>query len=163
MDREVKVMMMPGSNYNEHIDNQYNCFGGTQINHTHKSEAPSETKGSDNVPSDTPQENCTGSQNTSDKESLPACLTTDKAMNYWRQLMEAGFVDEHCQRCKGVSRQIAMYIADCMADALKLPHRWKPFEQLWNINHLAQEKKRMQDTGIRPQRHEEIDKIFNES
>ena len=27
-------IMMPGSNYNEHIDNQYNCFGGTQINHS---------------------------------------------------------------------------------------------------------------------------------
>lgn len=94
---------------------------------------------------------------------IPPSLATDKAKEFWRQLMEAGFVDEHYQRCKGVSRQIAMYIADCMADALKLPHRWKPFEQLWNINNLAQEKKRMQDTGNMPQRYKEIDKIFNES
>lgn len=92
---------------------------------------------------------------------IPSCLATDKAKGYWAQLRKAGFVDENCQRCEDVSRQTSMYIADSMADALELTYRWKPFEQLWNINHLAQEKKQMQDTGIMPQKYKEIDKIFN--
>lgn len=31
MDRDVKIIMMPGSNYNEHLGVQYNCFGGIQM------------------------------------------------------------------------------------------------------------------------------------
>lgn len=97
-----------------------------------------------------------------DNEEFPPCLATDKAMNYWKELKDAGFVDENCQLCEGVSRKTAMYIADSMADALGLAHRWKPFKQLWKMNNLAQEKTKMHDIGKLPKGHEDIDRIFND-
>lgn len=144
------------------IENNYNMHFETGSNPTIFNNAKIEVHG-DFITTPVKKPQSTNENSHESHGEIPPSLATDKAKEFWRKLMETGFVDEHCQRCNGVSRQIAMYIADCMADALKLPHRWKPFEQLWNINNLAQEKKRMQDTGIRPPRHEEIDKIFNES
>lgn len=145
----------------DNIENNYNMHFETGSNPTIFNNAKIEVHG-DFITTSVKKPKPTNEDSREAHGEIPQSLATDKAKEFWRKLMEAGFVDKHCQRCKGVSRQIAMYIADCMADALKLPNRWKPFEQLWNMNNLAQEKKRMQDTGNRPQRAEEIDKIFYE-
>ena len=42
------------------------------------------------------------------------------------------------------------------------PPLYKPFQELWHINNLAQEKWEMQETGKSPARSEEIDKIFED-
>lgn len=42
MDRNI--IMMPGSNYNEHLENQYNCFGGTLNIYNRQKEEPLETE-----------------------------------------------------------------------------------------------------------------------
>ena len=55
-----------------------------------------------------------------------------------------------------------MYIAEAFAEKLKLRFKWKTFQYLWNISNLAQEKWDIQQTGLLPMRHEEIDAIFKD-
>ena len=93
---------------------------------------------------------------------LPDVLATGVAMKYWQRLQAAGFVDEHCQQLPDTTRKQAMYIADMFSDKLQMRSKWKPFQDLWHINNLAQEKWDMQETGKSPARSQEIDKIFME-
>lgn len=93
---------------------------------------------------------------------LPDVLATGIAMKYWRRLQQAGFVDKHYQLVPDTTRKQAMYIADVFSDKLQMRSKWKPFQDLWHINNLAQEKWEMQETGKTPNRSEGIDKIFNE-
>ena len=92
---------------------------------------------------------------------LPVELTTTEAMKYWQRLQEQGFVDKRCQLNPETTRKQAMYIADIFSDKLQMRSKWKPFQELWHINNLAQEKWEMQETGKSPARSEEIDKIFS--
>ena len=94
--------------------------------------------------------------------SLPDILATKEAMRYWHRLQQEGFVDEHCQLRAETTRKQAMYIADVFSDQLQMRSKWKPFQDLWHINNLAQEKWDMQETGKSPLRSEDIDDIFNE-
>ena len=103
----------------------------------------------------TPQEN-------EDNSLLPDVLATGIAINYWKGLQKAGFVDECYQLLPTTSRKQAMYIADVFSDKLQMRSKWKPFQELWHINNLAQEKWEMQETGKSPARSEEIDKIFED-
>lgn len=93
---------------------------------------------------------------------LPDVLATGVAMKYWQRLQAAGLVDEHCQQLPDTTRKQAMYIADMFSDKLQMRSKWKPFQDLWHINNLAQEKWDMQETGKSPARSQEIDKIFME-
>ena len=93
---------------------------------------------------------------------LPDVLATGIAMKYWQRLQQAGFVDKHYQLVPDTTRKQAMYIADAFSDKLQMRSKWKPFQDLWHINNLAQEKWEMQETGKTPNRSEGIDKIFNE-
>lgn len=92
---------------------------------------------------------------------LPDVLATGLAMKYWSRLQQAGFVDEHYQLSPATTRKQAMYIADVFSDKLQMRSKWKPFQELWHINNLAQEKWEMQETGKSPSRSEEIDAVFN--
>ena len=93
---------------------------------------------------------------------LPDVLATGMAMKYWKRLQKAGFVDERYQLLPTTSRKQAMYIADVFSDKLQMRSKWKPFQELWHINNLAQEKWEMQETGKSPARSEEMDKIFDD-
>ena len=97
-----------------------------------------------------------------DSSLLPDVLATGLAMKYWRRLQQAGFVDEHDQLSPTTTRKQAMYIADVFSDKLQMRSKWKPFQELWHINNLAQEKWEMQETGKSPARSEDIDRIFND-
>ena len=97
-----------------------------------------------------------------DSTLLPDVLATGMAIKYWKRLQQAGFVDEHYQLLTTTTRKQAMYIADVFSDKLQMRSKWKPFQELWHINNLAQEKWEMQETGKQPARSEEIDKIFEE-
>ena len=97
-----------------------------------------------------------------DNSLLPEVLATGLAMKYWKGLQKAGFVDEHYQLSPTTTRKQAMYIADVFSDKLQMRSKWKPFQELWHINNLAQEKWEMQETGKSPARSEEIDKIFED-
>lgn len=93
---------------------------------------------------------------------LPDVLATGLAMKYWRRLQQAGFIDEHYQLSPATTRKQAMYIADVFSDKLQMRSKWKPFQELWHINNLAQEKWEMQETGKSPSRSEEIDAVFSD-
>ena len=95
-----------------------------------------------------------------DSSILPDVLATGMAMKYWKRLQKAGFIDEHYQLSPTTTRKQAMYIADVFSDKLQMRSKWKPFQELWHINNLAQEKWEMQETGKTPSRSEDIDKIF---
>ena len=84
------------------------------------------------------------------------------AMKYWKRLEEQGFLGTECQLLPATSRKQAMYIADLFSDKLKLKLKWKPFETLWGIKNLAQEKYQMQQTGAMPKRYKDIDKVFTD-
>ena len=101
-------------------------------------------------------------QESEDSSLLPDVLATGMAMKYWKRLQKAGFVDEHYQLSPTTTRKQAMYIADVFSDKLQMRSKWKPFQELWHINNLAQEKWDMQETGKSPARSEEIDKIFED-
>ena len=87
-------------------------------------------------------------------------LASDEAMRYWKRLQEQGFVDDRYQLLKETTRKQAMYIADLFAEKLAMKSKWKPFQTLWGISNLAQEKWDMQQTGTMPSRYNDIDKIF---
>ena len=93
---------------------------------------------------------------------LPDVLATGLAMKYWRRLQQAGFIDEHYQLSPATTRKQAMYIADVFSDKLQMRSKWKPFQELWHINNLAQEKWEMQETGKSPSRSEKIDAVFSD-
>ena len=96
-----------------------------------------------------------------DSSLLPDVLATGMAMKYWKGLQKAGFVDEHYQLSATTSRKQAMYIADVFSDKLQMRSKWKPFQELWHINNLAQEKWEMQETGKSPAHSEDINSIFD--
>lgn len=98
----------------------------------------------------------------SQKVNLPAKLTSDDAIRYWERLQKKGFVDADWHLLPTTTRKQAMYIAEAFAEKFKMKTKWKPFEELWGINNLAQEKWDMQQTGTLPPRAEEIDAIFEE-
>lgn len=101
-------------------------------------------------------------QDSEDSIILPDVLATGMAMKYWKKLQEAGFVDGNYQLLPTTTRKQAMYIADVFSDKLQMRSKWKPFQELWHINNLAQEKWEMQETGKSPARSEDIDKIFDD-
>ena len=88
-------------------------------------------------------------------------LSSDKAEGYWQRLEEKGFVDRAHRLLPSTTRQQAMYIAEAFAEKLRLKAKWKPFENLWGIKNLAQEKWSFLETGNAISRSEEIDEIFS--
>ena len=100
-----------------------------------------------------------GIQQKSDYYSI---LKSEKAMKYWKRLIELGLVDNNCQLLPETSRQQAMYIVEPFAEKLGLKKLWKPFEDFWGIKNLAQEKWRFQQTAVLPPIHKEIDKVFED-
>ena len=87
-------------------------------------------------------------------------LLSEVAEVYWQRLEEKGFVDSRHRLIAETTRQQAMYIADNFANALKIKARWKPFESLWGIKNLAQEKWSHLETDNPIPRADEIKKCF---
>lgn len=101
-----------------------------------------------------------GDEVKTEKPEVDDRLTSPAAMKYWKRLEEQGFVGHDCQLLPETSRRQAMYISDLFSDKLGLKAKWKPFETLWGISNLAQEKYKMQETGSMPKRYRDIDKVF---
>ena len=99
---------------------------------------------------------------TNAKGVLTGKLASEEAKKYWIRLQKAGFVNADCQLLSSTTRKQAMYIADVFSDQLNIKPKWKTFESLWNINNLAQEKWKCQETGKLYPRSKEIDAIFED-
>ena len=101
-----------------------------------------------------------GNETRTEKPEIDNSFTSPAAIRYWKRLEEQGFVGPDCQLLPETTRRQAMYIADLFSDKLMLKSKWKPFENLWGISNLAQEKYKMQETGAMPKRYKDIDKVF---
>ena len=96
--------------------------------------------------------------------ALPECLATERALGYWQQLREAGFVDGSGQLLKTTTRQQACLIAEEFARSLGVEHvKWKLFQELWGISNLAQDRSFARGREWNPPRAEEIKGIFSKS
>ena len=93
---------------------------------------------------------------------IPDELATAEARTYWKRLHDRGFTDADGQLLPTTTRKQAMYIADLFAERLQLKAKWKPFEAMWSIRNLAQEKWNIQQTGSLPARYKEIEAVFDE-
>jgi len=92
---------------------------------------------------------------------VPEELCTEEAEEVWAGLREAGFIVEGGYGlAKGVSANLATYIADRMAESLGIAHKWKVFQGLWNIKNMAQLAGSWRETGKLPPRADEIDELF---
>ena len=92
---------------------------------------------------------------------VPEELQTEEAEEIWSSLREAGFIAEGSYGlAKGVSANLATYIADRMAESLNIAHKWKVFQGLWNIKNMAQLAGSWRETGKLPPRADEIDELF---
>ena len=92
---------------------------------------------------------------------VPAAFS-DKAAVYWERLEQQGFVDSNRKLMPSTTRMQAMYIADHFANLFGMKARWKPFEQLWGIKNLAQEKYAYLEKGQTISRSEDIENIFRQ-
>lgn len=99
-------------------------------------------------------------RNATNKLSDDDMLLAEKAEKYWKKLQEGEFVDEGHKLLPTTTRQQAMLIANHFATKLKLRATWKPFERLWGIKNLAQEKWSHLETANKISRAEEIEEIF---
>ena len=92
---------------------------------------------------------------------VPEELQTEEAEEIWSSLREAGFIAEGSYGlAKGVSANLATYIADRMAESLGIAHKWKVFQGLWGIKNMAQLAGSWRETGKLPPRADEIDELF---
>ncbi|MBR6963820.1 MAG: hypothetical protein IKH86_09365 [Prevotella sp.] len=89
-------------------------------------------------------------------------LSSVEAQKYWKRLKERGFVNDKCQLQPETTRKQAMYIAELFAEKMNMKAKWKPFQDLWGISNLAQEKWDCQQTGVLPQRYKEIETFFDD-
>ena len=88
-------------------------------------------------------------------------LLTAEAQVLWQRLRDAGFiVADGYALAEGVSANQAAYIADRMAEKLRIKKKWKLFQQLWGIANLGQLAGTWQQTGKLPPRSSDIDKLM---
>ena len=91
--------------------------------------------------------------------NVPACLRTPEAEELWQKLRDAGFIQpKGYQLAEGVSNNQATYIADRFAAKLQIKHKWKIFQELWDIRNMAQYAGNWNQTGKTPAR--DIDDAF---
>lgn len=92
---------------------------------------------------------------------VPEELQTAEAEEIWSSLREAGFIAKNGYGlAKGVSANLATYIADRMAERLGIAHKWKVFQGLWGIKNMAQLAGSWKETGKLPPRTDEIDELI---
>ena len=85
-------------------------------------------------------------------ENVAELLTAD-AQVLWQRLRDAGFiVADGYALAEGVSANQAAYIADRMAEKLRIKKKWKLFQLLWGIPNLGQLAGTWQQTGKLPPR-----------
>lgn len=91
---------------------------------------------------------------------LPEELNTQQAKEYFSKAIKAGFMDDRFQWVEGTTKyQIALFAEIC-SEKLNIKHKWKPFETLWNVTHLAQTRRESKERFGKVDREKEIIKIF---
>ena len=96
-----------GSQYVDHVDNQY--FGIRPV---------------------PPKER----EKRAEPTVLPEVLATNEAMALWEKVQRAGYVDDNYQPL--ISPTQSALLADAMAERLGIREKWKVFEALWNRKYM---------------------------
>ena len=65
---------------------------------------------------------------------LPEVLATEEAVEIWKKVQGAGYVDAHYQPL--LSRTQSALLADAIAERLGIREKWKTFETLWNRKNM---------------------------
>ena len=65
---------------------------------------------------------------------LPEVLATEEAVEIWKKVQKAGYVDANYQPL--LSRTQSALLADAMAVKLGIREKWKTFETLWNRKNM---------------------------
>ena len=65
---------------------------------------------------------------------LPEVLATEEAVEIWKKVQGAGYVDAHYQSL--LSRTQSALLADAIAERLGIREKWKTFETLWNRKNI---------------------------
>lgn len=75
----------------------------------------------------------------SDIQREPAVLFTPEAMEIWKKLQDAGYINSEYKTIitKEMTENKFTVIASIMGDILNLPNRWKPFETLWEFKNMS--------------------------
>ena len=122
----------------------------------------SDTKNtSDRVARTKAEEYIEGINKKRNKPEIPAELLTDAAEKLWQSLRKAGFIVANgYSLVEGVSANQATFIAYYMAEKLKIQKKWKVFQQLWGIQHMAQMAGAWKQTGKELPRANEIRDLF---
>lgn len=102
------------------------------------------------------------------KAKSPEEMLPKGSVKYLRRLGDLGILDENLQLRKEpdenpTTRSEAMYIVYCICGALgKDRIQWKPFQDFWGVDNLAQEKWKWENRGSMSPRRSIIDKAFKE-
>lgn len=102
------------------------------------------------------------------KGKSPEEILPKGSVKYLRRLEKLGFLDENFQLIKEpnetpTTRSEAMYIILRICKALgKDRIQWKPFQEFWDIDNLAQEKWKWENRGSMSPRRKLIDKAFED-
>ena len=65
---------------------------------------------------------------------LPEVLATEEAMEIWKKVQGAGYVDANYQPL--LSRTQSALLANAIAERLGIREKWKTFETLWNRKNI---------------------------
>ena len=92
------------------------------------------------------------------KGELPPRLSTERAMQMWQRLQEAGFIDDSYQPV-GLSRAEAAVLADVMVFLMSTENerlmgvkgKWRPFEILWHRRNMRADHYRALQEGKEPE------------
>lgn len=103
----------------------------------------------------------------SGKPELPPKLSSEKAMQIWQKLQEAGLIDEHYQPI-GLTRtdvallaeQITIQLADENDNLLDIKE-WKPYETLWRRKNMKADLRRALTQDKTSEFRDKIKRIFS--
>lgn len=92
-------------------------------------------------------------------KQLPPELNTPQAHNIWNKAKTNGWISSDYS-FNGTKYQMA-FAAECMAAALRLKPKWKPFEILWNYKYFPQTRRESKERFGKVDREADIEKVFS--
>lgn len=90
---------------------------------------------------------------------IPECLNTAEAREIFIKATDSGFMTENYEWI-GTNYQLA-YFAEIASERLNLKHKWKPFQELFNKDNLAQTRRESKERFGTVDKAGDIDRIFS--
>ena len=95
--------------------------------------------------------------------SLPEELNTDGAINLLNKAVAHGLLNsDYSPTEKLKTKPQKALLADILSEKLKLQHKYKPFEELWDVSHLAQQRYKSREEIGKVRGEEYINTLFKQ-